>query len=40
MTRAVMALLAPAVLVSRIATRNSGLIRFFALSLWALEFVG
>ena len=32
---AIMALLAPAVLVSRIATRDSGSIAFFALGLWA-----
>lgn len=32
---AVMALLAPAVLVSRIATRDSGAICFFALGMWA-----
>ena len=35
-TAAVMAVLAPAVLVSRIATRDSGSICFFALGLWAL----
>src|SRR2546423_4786854 len=34
-TAAIMAVLAPAVLVSRIATRDSGSICFFALGLWA-----
>src|SRR5438270_5164517 len=34
---AVMAVLAPAVLVSRIATRDSGCVCFFALGLWAFS---